>query len=520
VLTYGSPSLDAASRRAARAPEPEPVRPVTLEGPIPVTAESHPFNGAMWSRRPVDLAAHGAVQEEYYALGEAGVYEWVPFSDYEVVRLRSAEFATRLLVTRPQDPARFSGRAVVEIINMSAEYDWQAIWSALWERVLANGDAFVGVTSKPNVFESMVRFDPGRYSRLSMPNPLPPAEQCCGHLPGEAGYDPNLSRHSENGLAWDLISQVAALLKSDSPANPIGRPAERLYLAGESQSGDYLLRYFRWFHRRALGPDGVPLYDGYLCEDGGGDLYAIPSLNQCGDVTRALPPNDPQRLIPGRGVPLIVLHSEWGMGARLRRERSSLYHPVMRAPSPRKPDSDTAEDKFAMWELAGACHGWTWQYDYGDAAAADLERAGLSEARTSFFLGPLQPEINLYMAEKAAYEWLDRWVAEGTSPPSADYIEILDGDPVRDQHGNAAGGLRMPEIAVPVATYTGLFVPGPDGTDAIRPFDRSLLRRLYPTHENYVSRFADAAAPLEADGFLLAEDARALVERAAARDVP
>jgi hypothetical protein len=91
---------------------------------------------------------------------------------------------------------------------------------------------------------------------------------------------------------------------------------------------------------------------------------------------------------------------------------------------------------------------------------------------------------------------------------------------IRSETSTATGRLRMPEITIPVATYTGLFVPGPDGTDAIRPFGRSLPRRLYPTHDDYVSRFAHAAARLEADGFLLAEDARTLAERASEPDVP
>jgi hypothetical protein len=38
----------------------------------------------------------------------------------------------------------------------------------------------------------------------------------------------------------------------------------------------------------------------------------------------------------------------------------------------------------------------------------------------------------------------------------------------------------MVEGAAAAATYTGLFVPGPDGTDAIRPFGRSLLRQVEP----------------------------------------
>ena len=32
---------------------------------------------------------------------------------------------------RPEDARDFSGRVVVEIINMSAGYDWTAIWGAV-----------------------------------------------------------------------------------------------------------------------------------------------------------------------------------------------------------------------------------------------------------------------------------------------------------------------------------------------------------------------------------------------------
>jgi hypothetical protein len=344
----------------------------------------------------------------------------------------------------------------------------------------------------------MQRFDPARYGRLAMANPLPPEEQACGQLPGEHGYDPHLwgvSKLHENGLVWDVITQVGALLRSDDAANPLPRPAERMVLTGESQSGGYLTRYFRWFHRRA------PLFDGYLAEDGGSSATYIPPLHQCGEQ---LPDDDPQRLIPGRGVPLVAVHSEWGYVRE----------------GPRKADSNTAEDRFCMWELAGACHGWTWQYAYGDAALADLERAGLAGTRHHFECGPLQPEINLYMAEKAAFLALDRWLDEGVAPPGAPPIETREGEPVRDEHGNARGGLRLPEIEVPIATYTGLYVPCADGTDAVRPFDRALLRRLYPTHADYVARFEAATATLVDGGFLLAEDGNKLVRAAHERRVP
>ena len=501
-----------------------------LEGPIANTATSHTWNGAAWQKVPIDLSAFDYVEEEYLVTGTAHVYDWVPGSDFDLVVLdpdtkswlpyanrqsiESTAYTTRIVVRRPASAEHFSGRVVVEIINMTAGYDWTAIWGALWEQVLEQGDAYVGITSKPNVFPGMQRFDAARYGRLAMPNPLPPEDQACGALPGDAGFDPNLSKTSENGLAWDIFTQVGAFLKSDEATNPLGRAADRLYFTGESQSGNYLTRYFRWFHQRALLDDGRPVYDGYLAEAGGTSSAVMRGLNQCATVTNPLPVDDPQREIPDRGVPLMVVHSEWDFPL-------SRWAPNYFPPSPRRPNANTANDKFMMWELAGASHGWAWQYDYSDAAPEDVTAAGFETYE--FKCGHDQPEINLYMAEKAAYVLLDRWVTAGTAPPPADYIQTNAPDdpqePRRDAHGNAIGGLRMPEIAVPIARYTGVYVPSPDCMSAVEPFDRDTLRELYPEPGDYLRRFEAAANALVEGGFLLPGDAAKLIRAAAERDL-
>lgn len=495
----------------------------TVSGPIPITSESHPFNGAMWQKVPIDLSDHGYVEQEYYVTGGAHVYDWVPGSDYDLVvldaatgawlpyeernRIEPTEYTTRITVRRPDTAERFSGRVVVEIINMSAGYDWTAVWGALWEQILKQGDVYVGVTSKPNVIPGMVKFDADRYGRLAMPNPLSPDKQACGHLPGDPEYNPNLSKLAENGLAWDILTQVGVLLKSDDPDNPLGRAAERVYLTGESQSGGYLSRYFRWFTPHAVLPDGAPVYDGYLAEAGGTGTRRIAGLNQCATEINPLPDDDPQRQIPARGLPLFVVHAEWDFPLAEGRQ-----------PSERKPNANTTVDKFMMWEVAGASHGWTWQYDYSDAAPQDVRAAGYEPG--VFVCGADQPEINLYMVEKAAYVALDRWVTTGVAPPAGDYIETQDGaaGPVRDPQGNAIGGVRLPEMVAPIATYTGLYAPGPDCSDAVKPFDQAMIEELYPQPGEYLDAFAAAAKSLVQDGFLLEEDSVKLIHAAERRE--
>ena len=271
-------------------------------------------------------------------------------------------------------------------------------------------------------------------------------------------------------------------------------------------------------------PDGTPVYDAYLAEAGGsgtnlmyldeaggGRTNLMAGLNQCAAELNPLPEDDPQQQIPGRGVPFLIVHSEWDFPL-------SDWPPLNFRPSRRRPNADAATDKFMMWEVAGASHGWTWQYDYSDAAPEDVVAAGFEPS--GFVCGSDQPEINLYMVEKAAYVALDRWVASGIAPPSADYLETAAGipGPVRDQHGNAVGGVRLPEIAVPLATYTGLYVPGPDCTDAVLPFDQGRVDTLYPEPGDYLGKFETAAQALVRDGFLLQEDALRLIEAAEQRE--
>ncbi len=475
----------------------------TVEGPISITATSHIWNGAEWQWVPIHLAKYGYVEEEYYVSGVANVYEVVPNSDYQVKALRSGPYNTRITVRRPINMRQWSGRVAVEIINMSAGYDWTANWAALWESIVERKDIYVGITSKPNVLPGMVKFDAARYGRLSFANPLPPDQQTCGHLPGESGYNPNLSKLYENGLAYDIFSQVGALLKSSSPMNPLKTPARRAYLVGESQSGGYIYLYYKWIHQIAKLPDEKPVYDGFLIEDSGTQPQPSAILNQC---AAPLASTDPQRVINHHAEPLVVVNSQ-------------LFYPRTGRP----PNSDTADDRFMLWMTAGASHGWTEQYDYSDAAHDDLVKAGFLTHGSEFghfTCSNRQPEIQLYMFEKSMYAYLDRWVATGKAPPTAPDPKIVNGEYVFDPDGNILGGLRMPEMQAPIATYRPVLTPSADCTSAVSPFSPERLKQLYPTHKDYTSAFERAADKLVAAGFLARGDAQKLIARAKAAPVP
>jgi hypothetical protein len=105
--------------------------------------------------------------------------------------------------------------------------------------------------------------------------------------------------------------------------------------------------------------------------------------------------------------------------------------------------------------------------------------------------------------------------------------------------GNETSGVRLPEVAVPLATYTGWNLyeaPLPEGELCDRfgtyvPFaatrevreakgdPRPSLEERYGDHAEYVRRFEAAAKRLVGERLLLAEDAQVLIERAKSEEV-
>lgn len=110
--------------------------------------------------------------------------------------------------------------------------------------------------------------------------------------------------------------------------------------------------------------------------------------------------------------------------------------------------------------------------------------------------------------------------------------------PQVDADGNELAGIRLPEVAVPLATYTGWNLRA-DGIGAPEelysmagsfiPFARTRTERIqrgdprpsiqerYPHRDDYLERVRQAAQALVREGFLLERDVGAIVEAAAQR---
>jgi hypothetical protein len=192
--------------------------------------------------------------------------------------------------------------------------------------------------------------------------------------------------------------------------------------------------------------------------------------------------------------------------------------------------------------------------------------------------GPAQsrPNPNDYTwALRAILVSLDNWVRRGSPPLPSRYPKISDGTlvaqaalkfpaipgvqspsiisggyradrggptsqklpflvPQVDADGNDIGGIRLPDLAVPLATYTGWSFRNPStgaptemvqNTGAFLPFPKTRAEReqsrdprlsveeRYPSRDAYLAKVREAAEKLAREGYVLNQDVEPLVAR-------
>ena len=144
---------------------------------------------------------------------------------------------------------------------------------------------------------ALKRFNPTRYAPLSWASPRAMPEGC--------KLTPDYSADTEEGLIWDILSQLGALLKSKDAKNPLaGYGVKYVYMTGVSQSGMNILTYINaGFHDKATLDTGKPLYDGYLIDTGHGRIKPI---NQCAPS----PPLGTPRAAFRGPAPLIIIAAQ------------------------------------------------------------------------------------------------------------------------------------------------------------------------------------------------------------------
>lgn len=498
VTPIGTPT--ATPTTTASPAQPTIVDVPRVRGPLPSNARSHPFGAARFQGVPENLRAKGYVEEEYIVSGTANVYDWPSYGP-AVVRTPNAPYTTRILVRKPIRAATFSGNVVVEPLNPSNLFDLNIGWAMMNRQIIRNGDVWVGVTVKPVSIVALKKFDAQRYASLSMANPLSLDDpRNCATVAADS------SRTTENGLAWDIISQVGQLVRSDDAANPVRYGArhrtQQVYGFGYSQTGGYLYDYINGVRPLALSAPGKQIYDGYIVAVAGGAFVGNVPINQCAKVP---PVTDPRFQFSNVGVPImhVMSQSDYLVGIAGRRL-----------------DSDAPSDRFRHYEMAGAGHATPDELNYA-ARPQDIVKAGQPVPPMSCNEGP-RSRFPSYVFFDAILRNLDLWVRKNVAPPHGSPIVVENGVPVEDQYGNVLGGLRSPFLDVPTSTWEG----NSTGASFCRiaghevPFSSERLAQLYPTHQTYIRNVVRSVNELVRQRFLTRYDGDQLIRDARQANVP
>ncbi len=198
----------------------------------------------------------------------------------------------------------------------------------------------------------------------------------------------------------------------------------------------------------------------------------------------------------------------------------------------RQPDSK----HYRLWEVAGTSHYDTYglsigMTDTGDGQGAVQLLAAMQHPSSSAIKGVIECNMPIntgpaHWVLNAALYSLNRWVTKGVEPPVAPRLETLTVAPVTyalDDVGNARGGIRSPQVDVPIATIGGSTNSGapPLGQFCVLfgttvPFTSAQMAALYKSHDDFVAKWTDSLDRAVKAGFVLKADAQDL--EAAAKD--
>lgn len=482
---------------SAQSPLTGGTRPAKFTGPLPVTASSYPLMAANRTSGAPDLAKLGYVEEEFLISGTANVYDWAADGSLKVLA-PNGSYTTRILVRRPANQAKFSGNVIVETMNNARRFDWAMLFGYIHNELFEHGDAWIGVTMPGTGLAGLQKFNPTRYPGVAFTNPTPNAP-----CPGGAA---NTASDSEEGLKWDMLSQLGALLKSNVASRPLASlRVQKVYMT--TQNVD-IVTYINAIHPHVTLDNGGPVYDGYLVKS----PLAPAKINRC-----AVAPvkGDPRATLQKINVPVIAVASQGE---------------VLNTSAFRRPDGDTLGDQFRLYEVAGASHIDKSPYysllNYDDQAAA----GGNVQGNPAWpFAAKCMPDIPLtelplmsYVFDAALYN-LDQWVRKGTAPPHGMPIELknagaADASVLMDQYGHGVGGVRSPYVDVPSATYVTNTVGAGTCPELGHKtaWDAARFNALYGSTANYAAKVARSVDALVKQHWFTDSDGKRIKAEAAA----
>jgi hypothetical protein len=452
---------------------PAPAEPTpTVQGPVSGGSHGRAFNEWPWP-----LKDYGYEQAEYFISGTAKAFG---------VQAAPASYEVRIQVIRPVDPHRFSGTAVAEWSNVTAQYEIPLGWVWTHPYAMKHGDVFVLVGAQ-------------EVGVCGNKSPTPSEEVCSPtSLKGWDSQRYAPLHHPGDAYAFDIYSQAIQAIRHPGKVNPVaGLSVKRVIAYGQSQSATEM--------------------DSYLCNGADNAATVIDAALIDADLGATLACTS--------RVPAIQLWSEESA----------------------KPVATTTGPNHRIWMVPGAPHEDKWQSSYEEAwtnynnlgqapsipdnasMQADAGNYGQEGAPSSAKSLTCLPTGDAYprrYVDDAALQALVDWITGKGEAPVFPSVDFAAGPaPVafnsttsyqHDQYLNTTGGLRSPVLDVPVATYIG---PTCGLFGETIPFTPVQLSQLYPTHQDYVSQMQASINSAVTKGALLPEDAADLLQRATASQI-
>lgn len=446
----------------------------TITGPIRGGKFGWPFAGYFG-----DISQKGYVEEEYFMEGSAQRYRVVGEQGrdgkWTLEEREPSAYKTRFVVHRPTDPAKFNGTVIVEWGNVSSGYEI-ALADAL--ELYEEGFVFVLATVQPaaitgfaNKPQGLLAWDPARYSGL--------------HI-------------ESDGASYSIFTQIArAVGKERTAAGPdplAGLDVKHLIGIGGSQSGGRVQTYLNGIQPQEQVFDAMLpfLNAGSIC-----DFSDVP-----GHHDPTAPESKPHPPIfslvrDDITIPAIVLNSQTECGPY------TFFS---------QPDTELLH----VWEIPGAAH-------IGEKLSQILrrktDRDGLTNSLEDcrpFPISNMLWQPSLAAALLQLHQYLN---GAGTLRTYPRIQRTSGANYAVDEHENVKGGIRLPELEVPTASYPPVSLRlGLGG--AMLPFSAEKLKRLYPTHEAYVQKVAAAVQTALEEGVITARRAAAYQRMAQAAPVP
>lgn len=376
-------------------------------------------------------------------------------------------YNTMMIVRRPATAAQFNGIVIVEWLNVSTGYPLDVDWSMAHEAILREGYAYIGVNVQKVGVTGVQKLKQFGDRYAAMSIP-------------------------HDDISYDILSQTAQAVRDQAALILGGLQPSKIVATGHSQSAMRLLTY-----ANAIQPlDNV--FDGLLIH---GRLATGAKLASSDNLPSAAAIRSDTK------VPVFLLQTE--MDSALGSGTSKQI--------------DT--DKIRQWEVAGASHAD--QYLLDNIAEVSGRDVGWVPPKC---ISP-HNAMPFYATQIAAIHHLKNWMSTGIAPPTAPRLQRdWLGSIKKDANGNALGGLRLPEIEVPIAKYghanftTGslafldLFACVAGGNT--NAFDASKLKALYPTHADYVAKYTLAATAALLKGYIRPVEYAKGMARAQAAKVP